>query len=164
MRFQVFVGALLIGTHQARVSRHIGGEDRGEATGRGHGSAGPLLQGFGSLNYTTIRASRYAADEPFRTSAVSFGPSLHQNGGYPTGSRIVEDLLKEAEPAIASTPDPAKTKNLLHLNRELLELHEPRPGDVDVRRAQSRVRAEVEAREMSTRNEAYHRARLAREK
>jgi len=76
----------------------------------------------------------------------------------------VEDLLKEAEPAIASTPDPAKTKNLLHLNRELLELHEPRPGDVDVRRAQSRVRAEVEAREMSTRNEAYHRARLAREK
>src|SRR6516164_6806197 len=99
MRFQVFVGALLIGTHQARVSRHIGGEDRGEATGRGHGSAGPLLQGFGSLNYTTIRASRYAADEPFRTSAVSVGPSRYQNGGYPL---LCPHALTRRRPRICS--------------------------------------------------------------
>jgi hypothetical protein len=32
-------------------------------------------------------------------------------------------LLKEAEPAIAGTPDPAKTKNLLRLDRQLLELY-----------------------------------------
>jgi hypothetical protein len=38
----------------------------------------------------------------------------------------VEDLLKEAGPAIAGTPDPAKTKNLLRLNRELLELYASR--------------------------------------
>jgi len=47
----------------------------------------------------------------------------HQDGGYPTGSRIVEELLKDAEPAIAGTPDPAKTKNLLRLDRRLLELY-----------------------------------------
>jgi hypothetical protein len=41
----------------------------------------------------------------------------------PDGSRIVEDLLKDAEPAIAGTPDPVKTKYLLRLNRELLELY-----------------------------------------
>ena len=49
-----------------------------------------------------------------------------QDGGYPIGSRIVEDLLKDAEPAIASTPDPAKTKNLLRLDRQLLELYASR--------------------------------------
>jgi hypothetical protein len=78
---------------------------------------------FCSLNYTTIRALRYAADEPFRTSAVSFGPSRYQNGGYSTGSRIVEDLLKEAAPAIAGTPDLSKIRNLLRLDRRLLELY-----------------------------------------
>jgi hypothetical protein len=44
----------------------------------------------------------------------------------PDGSRIVEDLLKDAEPAIAGTPDPVKTKYLLRLNRELLELYASR--------------------------------------
>jgi hypothetical protein len=73
------------------------------------------------FNSTTTRASRHAADEPFRTSAVSFGPTHYQNGGYPTGSCLVEDLLKEAAPAIARMPDPTKTKNLLRLNRELLD-------------------------------------------
>ena len=52
--------------------------------------------------------------------------SRYQDGGYPTGSRIVEDLLKEAEPAIAGMPDPAKTKNLLRLDRRLLELYASR--------------------------------------
>ena len=49
--------------------------------------------------------------------------SWYQDGGDPIGSRIVEDLLKVAEPDIASTPDPAKTKNLLRLDRRLLELY-----------------------------------------
>ena len=87
---------------------------------------------FGSLKYTTIRASRYAADEPFRTSGVSFGPSRYQNGGYPTGSRIVEDLLKDAEPAIAAMSDPAKTRNLLRLDRQLLELYASRGRPITI--------------------------------
>jgi len=56
-------------------------------------------------------------------SAVLFGPSRYQNGGYPTGPGIVDAMLKEAEPAIAGTPDPAKIKNLLRLDRRLLELY-----------------------------------------
>jgi hypothetical protein len=44
----------------------------------------------------------------------------------PDGSRIVEDLPKDAEPAIAGTPDPVKTKYLLHLNHELLEFYASR--------------------------------------
>ena len=84
------------------------------------------------LNSTTTRASRHAADEPFRTSAVSFGPSHYQNGGYPTGSCLVEDLLEDAEPAIAGTPDPAKTKNLLCLDRQLLELYAVRARAITI--------------------------------
>ena len=86
---------------------------------------------FGSLKYTTIRASRYAADGPFRTSAVSFWPR-YQRGGYPTGSRIVEDLLKDAEPAIAAMSDPAKTRNLLRLDRQLLELYASRGRPITI--------------------------------
>src|ERR1700730_5184583 len=40
MRFEAFVRALLIRPHQARVSRHICGEDRGEAADRGHDLSG----------------------------------------------------------------------------------------------------------------------------
>jgi hypothetical protein len=36
VRLEAFVRALLIRTHQARVPRHIGGEDRGKAADRGH--------------------------------------------------------------------------------------------------------------------------------
>ena len=41
MRLEAFVGAFLIGTHQARIAHHIGGEDRGETAGRGHGCGIP---------------------------------------------------------------------------------------------------------------------------
>ena len=37
MRLEAFVGAFLIGAHQARIPRHIGGEDRGKAAGGGRG-------------------------------------------------------------------------------------------------------------------------------
>src|SRR5580700_7107261 len=43
MRLDALVGTFLIGTHQARIAHHIGGEDRGQSTGasRGdHGSGG----------------------------------------------------------------------------------------------------------------------------
>jgi hypothetical protein len=35
MRLEAFVRALLVGTHQPGISRHIESEDRGEAAGRG---------------------------------------------------------------------------------------------------------------------------------
>jgi len=49
--------------------------------------------------------------------------SRYQNSGYPTGAGIVETLVKEAEPYIAVTPNPAKTRELLLLDRRLLELY-----------------------------------------
>jgi hypothetical protein len=36
IRLEAFVRPLLIRPHQARVPRHVGGEDRGEAADRGH--------------------------------------------------------------------------------------------------------------------------------
>ena len=42
IRLDALVGAFLIGTHQARIARHIGGEDSGETAGRSHGSGSPL--------------------------------------------------------------------------------------------------------------------------
>src|SRR5215471_11174790 len=45
MRLKTRVGAFFVGTHQARVARHIGGEDRGETAGGGHHSSGiPALR------------------------------------------------------------------------------------------------------------------------
>jgi hypothetical protein len=40
MRFQAFVRPLLIRPYQARVPRHVGGEDRGKAADRRHLSPG----------------------------------------------------------------------------------------------------------------------------
>ena len=40
MGLEPLVRPLLISPHQARVTRHIGGEDRGETADRGHGSPG----------------------------------------------------------------------------------------------------------------------------
>jgi len=43
MRLEARVRAFLVRTHQARISDHIGSEDRGETAGgggRGHGSGG----------------------------------------------------------------------------------------------------------------------------
>jgi hypothetical protein len=41
MRLEPFVGAFLVGAHQARVARHISGEDPGKATSSGHSSGIP---------------------------------------------------------------------------------------------------------------------------
>jgi hypothetical protein len=43
MRLQPFVRPILIRSHQARVPRHIGGEDRGEAADRRHDLSGGRL-------------------------------------------------------------------------------------------------------------------------
>ena len=39
MRLEAFVRPCLVCAHQARIARHIGGKDRGETAGRGHGCA-----------------------------------------------------------------------------------------------------------------------------
>ena len=43
MPLEPFVRPLLIRPHQARVARHVGGEDRSEAADRGHGLSGGRL-------------------------------------------------------------------------------------------------------------------------
>ena len=45
MRLEALVRPFLISTHQARIARHIGGEDRGKTAGCGHHSSGiPALR------------------------------------------------------------------------------------------------------------------------
>ena len=41
---EAFERAVLVRPHQPRIARHIGGEDRGEAAGRGHPSGPPALR------------------------------------------------------------------------------------------------------------------------
>jgi hypothetical protein len=43
-RLEAFERAFFVRPHQPRIPRHIGGEDRGEAAGRGHSSGIPLLR------------------------------------------------------------------------------------------------------------------------
>jgi len=69
MHLEAFVCAFLIGAHQPRITGHIGGKDGGEATGRGHGSAGPLFQGSVRLTVQPfahhdmpLRAVRHVGD------------------------------------------------------------------------------------------------------
>ena len=66
--------------------------------------------------------------------------------GRPIG--VVEDLLKDARPAIAGTPDPAKTRNLLRLDRQLLELYASRGRAITIytnRKAARNVNAETKS-------------------
>ena len=59
MRLEAFVRAFLIRAHQARIARHIGGEDRGETAGRGHGCGSPRCSGLSlSTLYPTTHARR----------------------------------------------------------------------------------------------------------
>jgi hypothetical protein len=41
IRLEPLVRAFFVRTHLARAPRHIGGEDRGETAGRGHGCGSP---------------------------------------------------------------------------------------------------------------------------
>jgi len=43
MHLEALVRAFLIGAHQARVVRHIGGENRGETAGCGHCAPGAIM-------------------------------------------------------------------------------------------------------------------------
>ena len=59
MRLEAFVRAFLVRAHQARVARHIGGEDRGETAGRGHGCGSPPCSRVSlSTSYRITRVPR----------------------------------------------------------------------------------------------------------
>src|SRR5262249_39430167 len=55
MRFEASMRAFLVPAHQTRIARHIGGEDRGETAGRGHGCGSPPWGDRTGLNYSTAR-------------------------------------------------------------------------------------------------------------
>jgi hypothetical protein len=72
-------------------------------------------------------AQQVADDFANRTSAVSVPHSRYnrERSGYPTGSAIVEALIREAEPAVNALAEPSerqKVLKLLRLDRQLLEL------------------------------------------
>jgi hypothetical protein len=56
-RLEAFEPTLLVGSHQARIARHIGGEDRGKTAGRGHGCGSPPCIGssFGAIIHRNSR-------------------------------------------------------------------------------------------------------------
>jgi hypothetical protein len=55
------VRPLLVHSHQPRVTRHIGGEDRSQSAGRGHGEISPACSGLWLAAIITMtRATRYA--------------------------------------------------------------------------------------------------------
>ena len=41
VRFEAFVGAFLVGSHQTRIARHVSSKDRSETAGRSHSHVFP---------------------------------------------------------------------------------------------------------------------------
>ena len=73
MRLEALVRTFLIGTHQARISHHIGGEDRGETAGggrSGHGSGGANSRAQFNL-FLARKRHIHAAEAPMFGSAGS---------------------------------------------------------------------------------------------
>src|SRR5262249_21165737 len=69
MRLQPFVRPLLICPHQPRIAGDIGGEDCGEAAGRGHGWVGPLVESSVQLTVAQVRITRCAWSSRSEVSA-----------------------------------------------------------------------------------------------
>ena len=68
--------SFLVRTHQARIARHIGGEDRGKTAGRGHGSeaypAPAIDASDDTLATRAVRSSRDLLRYPRDDSAPAF--------------------------------------------------------------------------------------------
>jgi hypothetical protein len=75
MRLEPLVRALLIRPHEARVPRHIGGEDRGEAADRGHGFA---RRSIGLTKSTSKTCSDPKVDRPVAANAVQSGQQMER--------------------------------------------------------------------------------------
>src|SRR5271169_5164572 len=81
MRLDAFVGAFLIGTHQARIPDHIGGEDCSEAAV--HPIRRSSLHGVLPSRVILYRGT------PMRTTGE--GPLSTQSGGSRRGTRDAEN-------------------------------------------------------------------------
>src|SRR5580704_14519526 len=89
MGLEPLVRPLLIAPHQARVPRHIGGEDRGEAADRGHIAPGSRV----GLTKSTLKPAGPSA--PIRP-ATSSGSRLRRVRGW--RSRPAEESLPNTSP------------------------------------------------------------------
>ena len=89
-----------------------------------------LASKFERLGQLSVReqadlAKETAADFAYHASDVSMGYSFARGGVVPTGSQIVEALLRDAEAAVNASVEPGKraeTMKLLRCSRQLLEL------------------------------------------
>jgi hypothetical protein len=71
-------------------------------------------------------AQEVADDFAYRSSDVSMRHSFTRGGQTPTGHQVVEQLLKDAQPAVDASVEPGKraeTMKLLRCDRQLLELY-----------------------------------------
>jgi hypothetical protein len=92
--------------------------------------AAHLAAKFETLGKLPVReqadlAAETAADFAYHASDVSMGYSFARGGVVPTGSQIVEALLRDAEAAVNASVEPGKraeTMKLLRCSRQLLEL------------------------------------------
>jgi hypothetical protein len=101
MRFEALECPLLVRSHQPRIACHIGGEDRGETAGRGHGYSSPPGSRLSAL--AVIRQNRWAAEW--------VGPCCRQK----RGSEIKLVLSRSAEaPTSAVALRMAREKNRIH--------------------------------------------------
>src|SRR6516164_8441531 len=71
MSFEAFVRALLVRAHQPRITRYVGGEDRGKAASRGHGRGRPPGRKCDRLTIAQPRITTYAR----RTGVARVGPA-----------------------------------------------------------------------------------------
>ena len=78
VRLEAFERALLVGAHQARIARHIGGEDRGKTAGRGHGCGSPPLSQLLVIKEYTYNAR---CDTRVRATRVELWNHLPLNTG-----------------------------------------------------------------------------------
>ena len=92
--------------------------------------AAHLASKFERLGQLSVReqadlAKETAADFAYHASDVSMGYSFARGGVAPTGPGIVEALLKDAQPAVDASVEPAKRAEIMQLlrcDRRLLEL------------------------------------------
>src|SRR5262249_33233396 len=94
MRLEPLVRALLVRPHQSRITRHIGGEDRGETTGGCHSSGRP--------------ARRKPTCSVFSASARYLGFLAHRLWACHCASELTRgsSLIPSARAALAASRSP----------------------------------------------------------
>src|SRR5215472_15325120 len=98
MRLEPLVRAFLVGTHQSRVARHIGGEDRGKTAGGSHWSGKP--------------ARRKPTCSVFSASARYLGFLAHRLWACHCASELTRgsSLIPSARAALAAPRSPFRPR------------------------------------------------------